>query len=165
MTFFERKTHSGQFNWWQASAYSTLTQSACYVWGEWQHVRRSSQECGNCFGQKSRKCVEFHFLKKVVRGYCKAPYTSVYISLLILAASQHVCMRVWPSNAQNTQQEMLQVVRKLVKAPAMFRAAVQCWNVSPSTHSPATGDTPRTSTKRKKVPKREERTRKTHPTD
>lgn len=49
------------------------------------------------------------------------------------------------------------MVRKLVKAPAMFRAAVQCWNLSPSTHSPATGDTPRTSTKRKKVPKRERR--------
>lgn len=118
------------------------------------------------FWTKIKKVCRVSLLKKVVSGYCKAPYTSVYIFLLILAASQHVCMSVWHSiNAQNTQQEMLQVVRKLVKAPAMFRAAVQCWNLSPSTHSPATGDTPRTSTKRKKVPKREERTRKTYPTD
>lgn len=70
------------------------------------------------FWTKIKKVCRVSLLKKVVSGYFKAPYTSVYIFLLILAASQHVCMRVWHSiNAQNTQQEMLQVVRKkLVKA-------------------------------------------------
>lgn len=98
-----------------------------------------------------------------------APYTCVHIPIdfICITARVYACVALnkrakYTAGDASSGQEAGKS-RKV--APAMFRAAVECWNLSPSTHSPATGDTPRTSTKRKKVAKRGARTRKTYPTD